>query len=77
VQTHFKELDLTSDLFLINWFLDLFSSAISDLETVARIWDNFLYEGEIFIFKCALGIIEYFQLELKMSTFDEATTLLR
>ncbi len=42
-----------------------------------RLWDNFFLEGEIFAIKTALGILKYFELELKLSTFDEALKLLR
>lgn len=77
VYHHFKALDLTSDLFLIDWFLTLFSNMIENQECLARIWDNFFLEGEIFAYKCSLAIIDFFQLELKMSTFDDAIKLLK
>jgi hypothetical protein len=38
-----------------------------------RIWDNFLLEGETYIIKVGVGIIKYFEVELKVSTFEEAT----
>ena len=42
-----------------------------------RIWDNFLLEGELYAFKAGIAFIEYFHLEFKMSTFDDAIHLLR
>lgn len=54
---------------------------------LARLWDNFLLEGEIYIFKAAMAYIKYFMLELKviyicyfikqMSPFDEAIKILK
>jgi hypothetical protein len=48
-----------------------------DPEIVARIWDSFLLEGEIFAYKTALAILKYFELELKILTFDGAITFLK
>lgn len=76
VLAHFKALDLSSELFLMHWFLNLFSN-VFDLETVFRIWDNFLLEGEIYAFKAGLAFIEYFHLEFKISTFEDAILLLK
>lgn len=40
--------------------LSLFSNSISDIDTLSRIWDNFFLEGELFLYKTALAIIEFF-----------------
>ena len=37
-----------------------------------RIWDNFLLEGEVFVYKVGIAILMYYELELKMATFDQA-----
>jgi len=73
---HFRALDLSSELFLMHWFLNLFAN-VFDLETVFRIWDNFLLEGEVFAFKAGIAFIEYFHLEFKMATFEDAIHLLK
>ncbi|KAL4441362.1 hypothetical protein ABPG74_013657 [Tetrahymena malaccensis] len=76
VLQHFKALDLSSELFLMHWFLNLFSN-VFDQETVLRIWDNFLLEGEVFAYKAGIAFIEYFHLEFKMATFDDAINFLK
>ena len=38
-----------------------------------RIWDNFFLDGEIFTVKVGIAILKYFELELKLSTFDYAS----
>ena len=75
VYQHFKALDLSSEIYIIKWMLTLFTNSLP-LSTSSRLWDNFLLEGEIYVFKASIALIQYFQLELKMSTFDEAVTLL-
>ena len=67
---HFKALDLSSDLFIIDWFLSLYGNINLEDDFVARIWDNFFLEGEIYAVKVGLALIEFFQLELKMSSFE-------
>ena len=57
---HFETLDVTADLYLIDWMLTLFSKHM-DLDIVSRIWDNFLLDGEIFAIKTALAILQYFE----------------
>lgn len=54
---HFDTLDLTSDIFLIDYMLTLFAKSM-DVGMVARIVDNFLLEGEIFVVKAAIGILK-------------------
>ena len=60
VYQQFKALDLSTELFLLHWYLSLFSDCIDDIECVSRIWDNFLLEGEVFAYKTGLAIIKYF-----------------
>jgi cytohesin/brefeldin A-inhibited guanine nucleotide-exchange protein len=59
VYNHFKALDLSSEIFLIKWFMTLFSNNI-EIGMLSRLWDNFLLEGEIYMFKCAIAYIKYF-----------------
>lgn len=73
---HFKALDVTTEMFLLDWFLSLFSVIIRDADIVSRIWDCFFLEGDVFAIKTALAILKYFELELKMLTFDGVTNFL-
>ena len=66
---HFETLDITTDLFLIDWMLTLYSKNM-DLDIVSRIWDNFMLDGEIFAIKTGLAILQYFESQfLKLSYF--------
>lgn len=53
---HFETLDISTDLYLIDWMLTLFSKNM-DLDIVSRIWDNFMLDGEVFAIKTALAIL--------------------
>lgn len=65
VYNHFKALDISSEIFLIRWFMTLFSPNFP-IGMTARLWDNFLLEGEIYMFRAAIAYIKYFMLELKV-----------
>jgi cytohesin/brefeldin A-inhibited guanine nucleotide-exchange protein len=43
---------------------------------LSRLWDNFLLEGEIYMFKVGIAYIKYYQLELKMSAFNDVMDIL-
>lgn len=44
---------------------------------IPRIWDCFFLEGEVYGVKVGLGILKYYELELRLCTFDEAVNLLK
>ena len=50
---------------------------LPEVDIIARIWDCFLLDGEVFAIKTALGILKYYDLELKMMTFDAAVKFLK
>jgi hypothetical protein len=73
---HFETLDITPDLFLIDWMLTLYSKLL-DLELVSRIWDNFLLDGEIFAIKVAIGLLMYLEKDLMNQSYNRIIKLLR
>ncbi|KRX09995.1 Sec7 domain [Pseudocohnilembus persalinus] len=74
---HFKAIDMSTELFILQWFLSLFANSLDNIEFLSRIWDCFFLEGEVFAIKVAMGILQFFQLELKMSTFQRAQNILQ
>jgi cytohesin/brefeldin A-inhibited guanine nucleotide-exchange protein len=42
-----------------------------------RIWDNFVLEGELYLFKVGIALIKYYEIELKMCTFNEGLKMLK
>ena len=59
VSNHFKAMEVSSKLYLVNWFLSIFSTSFEG-ELLGRIWDNFLLEGEVYLFKVGITIVKYF-----------------
>jgi hypothetical protein len=57
---YFQVVDVTTDLFLIDWLLSLYSKHI-DQEIAARIWDCFMLDGEFFAIKVGIALLKYFE----------------
>jgi hypothetical protein len=51
---HVNETSLSPDLYLVDWVYTLFSKSMN-LDLACRIWDLIFRDGEIFIFRAALG----------------------
>lgn len=76
---HFSALNLSSEEYLMEWLLSLFSCIFTKKDSqkiLGRIWDCFILEGELYAFKVALAILKYFEVELKMMDYGAATTFL-
>ena len=69
VLEHFNAIKLETRMYLVSWFLSVFAMSFKD-EFLWRIWDNFLLEEELYLFKVGITIIKYYEPELKMCTFS-------
>uniref|UniRef100_A0A7S2RQH3 Rab-GAP TBC domain-containing protein n=1 Tax=Mucochytrium quahogii TaxID=96639 RepID=A0A7S2RQH3_9STRA len=81
VSTHFEEISLLPEMYLIDWLLTILSKALP-LDIVARIWDCYLYydrreKRERFLWRAILGLLKLFSVQLKLLDFDSALSLLR
>jgi hypothetical protein len=52
------KLEISFDFFLYEWFLTLFTKPLS-LEVAARVMDNYLVHGTVFLFRTAVGILDF------------------
>ena len=60
-----KAMDANPKIYLIRMFMTIFAS-LFPLSMLSRVWDNFILEGEIYLFKVAISYMKYYQLELKV-----------
>ncbi|TNV87023.1 hypothetical protein FGO68_gene8905 [Halteria grandinella] len=73
---HFATLEITPDLFLIDWMLTLFSQVV-EMDIVSRIWDNFLLDGEIFALRTALALLKCRESQLMNQSYYTIIKVLR
>jgi Rab-GTPase-TBC domain len=72
---HMMSEQISSEMFLIDWNLTLFSKALS-LESAARVWDCFLLDGETFVVKASLGILRCLSSKIRSKSLEEILPLL-
>ena len=67
---------ISSDIFLLDWALTLFTKAFT-VQIASRLWDVYLFEGELFFIKTCLGFdfdILYIYLIYKHSSSDYSSS---
>jgi len=72
---HFNNLNITTEHFLLDWWLTLFSKTFS-IPISTHIWDSFLLEGEIFIHFAAVGALKLFETQLLEASFEKCLDLI-
>jgi len=75
LHAHFKSLGISPEQFLLDWFMTIFSKSMP-ITVATRIWDAFLNEGEVFLYRAALGILKIYQQELLKGDFEDVIRLL-
>lgn len=68
--SHFKQYGIESDLYMINWVMSLYCRALP-LDLVTRIWDLYVLDGDVAIFRAALGILRLFMPRLLKMKFEQ------
>ncbi|CAO3699385.1 unnamed protein product [Rhizopus stolonifer] len=72
---HFKNLTLTPENYLPDWFMTIFASIVP-LELSSRLWDIYLLHGDIILFRTGLVVLKYLEPLLWGSGFSETVRIL-
>jgi hypothetical protein len=64
-----NDLGIDTEIFLIEWFYTFFGRAFT-LSTVLRVWDLFVYYGEVVFFRTALAIFDLMQEHLQGKNYE-------
>eukprot|EP01016_Furgasonia_blochmanni_P043546 TRINITY_DN5933_c0_g1_i1.p1 TRINITY_DN5933_c0_g1~~TRINITY_DN5933_c0_g1_i1.p1 ORF type:complete len:337 (-),score=57.15 TRINITY_DN5933_c0_g1_i1:62-985(-) len=73
---HFQERDVTPDMYLVEWFYTLFSRSFT-FENTLKLWDLFLFHGEVVIFRTGLHLLKMIEPKLVKLDYDGTLFLLR
>lgn len=57
---YLESIDLTPDVYLLQWIESIFLKHLP-FEICCRIFDNYIYEGTVFLYKVSLSILEIFK----------------
>ena len=72
---HFEAIHLAPELYLLNWAFTMYAK-ILPLDTACLIWDTYMLEGELVIFKTALALLKIQRKQLLACSFDQAIKIL-
>jgi len=72
----FQHMTISPEQYLLDWFLTLFSKSLP-IPIASRVWDCYLLQGEVFLFRCALGILLAHKKFLRTADFEECVCGLR
>lgn len=75
VHKHFKELNIESENYMTDWFMTVYLKPLP-LDIASRVWDIYLLEGEIFLFKVALALLKMHSHQLENYPRDLCINLL-
>ena len=70
VKEHFKNLDISTELFLVSWFENIFSFTF-DFNLLKRIYDLYILNGEYILFLVGLTVIKIQENDLLSLTIGE------
>lgn len=73
---HLDAIGVSCSMYLMNWLQTLFLQVLP-LELAARVFDNFLLDGTVFLFRTAMAIHELLQADLLRAEIDEAMPILQ
>ena len=75
--THFTLEGIHPTMFVTEWIMTFFCRGFS-FELVTRVWDIFMFEGDMkIIYRVSLAILKYFEEEFLSKKFDKIMGLLR
>ena len=76
VYEHFKKLEITTELYLIPWFEEIFTGTLS-YKILCRVLDLYLLNGDYILYQVGLTIIKLQEEDLLNSTISEVFKLLK
>ncbi|XP_063972457.1 TBC1 domain family member 14-like [Diachasmimorpha longicaudata] len=75
VHAHFVSSGLSPDFYLLDWVYTIYAKAMP-LDVACRVWDIFVRDGDEFLFRTALGVLNLYQGELLDMDFVRAAQFL-
>jgi Rab-GTPase-TBC domain len=75
LHAHFKLHAVEPEMYMINWVMSLYCGALP-LDLVSRIWDVYVLDGDVAIFRAALGILKLLMPRLLSMNFEGIAYLL-
>eukprot|EP00472_Partenskyella_glossopodia_P013023 CAMPEP_0197523654 /NCGR_PEP_ID=MMETSP1318-20131121/8539_1 /TAXON_ID=552666 /ORGANISM="Partenskyella glossopodia, Strain RCC365" /LENGTH=493 /DNA_ID=CAMNT_0043076413 /DNA_START=8 /DNA_END=1489 /DNA_ORIENTATION=- len=72
---HFETVEIKPGMYLYEWLLTIYSRSLP-IDIAHRIWDNFLYHGQVFLFRTALGMLRLYEPQFLNMSFEDCLSIL-
>ena len=76
IYNHFKNIDISHDLYFVSWFENLFTKTLN-FRILVRVFDLYILYGDEIIFKIGLNILEIEEEEILNLTISEIMKVLK
>lgn len=73
---HLNTIELSTSMFATQWFMTVFCVNFK-IDTVVRIWDAFLFEGQKIVYRVYLGVFKLSYKQLLGASFEKTMEVLR
>jgi len=74
--SYFLDTQISSEQYLLSWLSTLFCKSLPK-RLSCQVWDELFSQGELYLFRTALGILRMFESTLMSLTFEECLQFLR
>ena len=69
LERHFECIGVQSNMYVLTWFLTIFSSSFP-LDIASHVWDCYFAMGEIFLFRAAIGLLSLLERQMLQMALD-------
>jgi TBC1 domain family member 14 len=67
---HIEDEGITAQMYLLEWFMTLFVKSLN-IDVSSRVWDLFILEGEIVLFRVAVALLKMIEADILHGTFED------
>lgn len=75
VHKHFQDIGIAPEQYMVDWFRTLYSQVLS-IDLASRVWDIYLAEGELLLYRVALAILKMYSHQFESFPRDLCMNLL-
>lgn len=76
VYHNLKRLDITPEIYLVEWIMTIFSKTFN-IDLAARIWDMYMIEGIKALYQAAIGILTIYKHTLSSGDYEMCLSLVK
>eukprot|EP00301_Raphidiophrys_heterophryoidea_P004036 c11789_g2_i1.p1 GENE.c11789_g2_i1~~c11789_g2_i1.p1 ORF type:complete len:184 (+),score=42.36 c11789_g2_i1:35-553(+) len=76
IHTHLTRLNIRTEMFLLEWFMTLYSRVLP-VDLAARVWDLYMLYRDPILFRTAFAILKLLWPKIQVAPFDQVLLMLK